>query len=104
MQQHDEQIDEINRKDGNVDFYKRYLKTNFQPTAEAIENASDLYKTVAYIEADDLEQVFHIGNMGPEDRITRIARSMHSVSVGDVIVEEDGTKHYVDSFGFGELA
>lgn len=63
---------------------------------------SEYYTPVCEIEADDLEEVFHIGNMGPEERIKRLA-PMHSVSVGD-IVECDGTKHMVDGFGFAEIA
>jgi len=43
------------------------------------------YEHVCDIEADHLDHVFEIGNVGPEQRITRHA-PMHSISVGDVIV------------------
>ena len=37
--------------------------------------------------------------MGPEQNIERLAQ-MSSVSVGDLIVDEDGDKYVVASFGF----
>jgi len=62
-----------------------------------------LYTGVAQIEADNLDQVFEIGNIGPESNITRLSR-MASVSVGDLIEDEDGNRHVVASFGFKEVA
>lgn len=60
------------------------------------------YSAVAKIDAATLDQVFEIGNIGPESLIERLDR-MHSVSVGDVIVDEAGTKFVVASFGFDEI-
>jgi len=60
------------------------------------------YSAVAKIDAASLDQVFEIGNMGPENLIERLDR-MASVSVGDVIVDEAGTKFVVSSFGFDEI-
>ena len=62
-----------------------------------------LYTAVCHIEADDLNRVFEIGNIGPESNITRLNR-MSSVSVGDLIEDEDGNRHVVASFGFKEVA
>ena len=62
-----------------------------------------LYTGVAQIEADNLDQVFEIGNIGPESSITRLSR-MASVSVGDLIEDEDGNRHVVANFGFKEVA
>ena len=65
------------------------------------------YAPVCEIDAEDLEGVFYIGNMGPEERIKRLA-PMHSISVGDII-ECGGTdtirgvRFMVDSFGFEEI-
>ena len=42
------------------------------------------YQLVADIKAVDLNHVFQIGNIGPEENITRIGQ-MCSLSVGDVI-------------------
>lgn len=60
------------------------------------------YSAVAKIDAATLDQVFEIGNIGPESLIERLDR-MHSISVGDVIVDEAGTKFVVSSFGFDEI-
>lgn len=60
------------------------------------------YDHAANIEATDLENVFHVGNVGPEENITRFGR-MHSVSVGDIIVDPDGVRHLVAGIGFEVL-
>jgi hypothetical protein len=57
------------------------------------------YTHVANIEADNYNEVFEIGNIGPEENIERLTR-MSSISVGDVIVGEDGTVTVVASVGF----
>tara|TARA_Y100000389_G_scaffold22855_1_gene19537 strand:- start:530 stop:916 length:387 start_codon:yes stop_codon:yes gene_type:complete len=57
------------------------------------------YTHVANITAEDYDQVFEIGNIGPEQNIERISQ-MHSVSVGDMIIAEDGTQVVVADFGF----
>jgi len=63
----------------------------------------DCYSHVGDIIADDLEHVFEVGNIGPEDRIQRHGR-MRSVSVGDIVEDPNGVKHVVAKFGFEELA
>lgn len=76
-----------------------YLDTIMNPTTEAIEKAIDLYAKVAEIDALSFDQVFEIGNIGPEEKITRI-NPMHSVSVGDVIKSENGVTKFVAPYGF----
>ena len=99
-----EQVNEVNSSDSYPKFYTTYLDTTFRPTPEAILNAINdgMYKPVAYIEADSHDGVYHIGNIGPEDKIERLD-TMHSISVGDIIEDERGDVVYVDSFGFGDL-
>lgn len=80
-----------------------YLNTIMNPTAEAIESASGLYSAVAVIDAEDFEDVFRIGNIGPIECIDKI-RPMHSVSVGDLIRREDGVVKFVAPFGFGSVS
>ena len=64
---------------------------------------SEYYNPVCNIDASDLDGVFHIGNMGPEESIERLDR-MHSVSVGDVIRDNElGTYYMVDGVGFTQL-
>jgi hypothetical protein len=57
---------------------------------------------VCEIAASNLDQVFDIGNIGPEEKIVRLDR-MHSVSVGDIIEDPTGEFHMVDDFGFNKI-
>lgn len=63
----------------------------------------NLYTAVSFIEATCLDEVFQVGNIGPETQITRLDR-MASISVGDLIEDEDGNRHVVANFGFKEVA
>ena len=54
--------------------------------SEALDRG--FYDHVSDIEAADLDDVFRVGNVGPEEAITRHA-PMHSISVGDVIEDTD---------------
>ena len=80
-----------------------YLDTTMNPTAKAIEKASRLYAKVAEIDANDFEEVFEIGNIGPVECIQKF-QPMHSISVGDVIVREDGMTKFVAPFGFKSVS
>ena len=63
----------------------------------------DCYTKVAEVVADDLNHVFEIGNIGPEENITRIGQ-MCSLSVGDVIqCQETGDCFLIANFGFDQL-
>lgn len=97
-----EQIDQVNSSDAYPEFYTKYLNTTFRPTAEAIVTAANMYQKVAVITAENFEDVYTVGNIGPEEQIERLA-PMHSVSVGDVVIREDGVTMYVDSYGFKQL-
>ena len=57
------------------------------------------YTHVANIEATDYNNCFEVGNIGPEENIERLSR-MSSLSVGDVIVGEDGTMAVIAPVGF----
>ena len=46
--------------------------------------------------------MFEVGNVGPEEDIERLG-SMHSVSVGDLVIDPAGNKHVVASCGFQEV-
>jgi hypothetical protein len=91
---------QINLSDDEFNAHREtYLNTTYRPTEESILAARDLYKPVANIWAESLGLVFDIGNIGPEKYIERLA-PMHSVSVGDVIVDESGRAHFVAPVGF----
>jgi len=68
--------------------------------AEALNKG--FYTHVANIEANDLDDVFEIGNIGPENAIERLNR-MSPASVGDVIVDEAGNTSVIASVGFQEV-
>ena len=57
------------------------------------------YTHVSNITTEGLEGVFQVGNIGPEENIERLAQ-MHSLSVGDVIVDEEGQCIVVAPIGF----
>ena len=78
------------RGDKMVDLVEKALYENF-------------YTAVSFIEATCLDEVFQVGNIGPESQITRLGR-MASISVGDLIEDEDGNRHAVANFGFKEVA
>jgi hypothetical protein len=60
---------------------------------------NNYYTHVANIEAASANEVFQIGNIGPEENIERLER-MHSISVSDVLVDEEGQCIVVAPIGF----
>jgi len=60
------------------------------------------YTHVASIEANNLDHVFEIGNIGPEANIVRLS-PMHSISVGDIIEDKAGARFVVATLGFVQL-
>ena len=89
------------------DFRDERFKLGFgkDPKALAEKLFNDFsYTLVAEITASDLNGVFQVGNIGPEQYINRIADRMASVSVGDIIEDPETRKTYlVANFGFTEL-
>jgi hypothetical protein len=72
----------------------------FMPNAEMIQNAREFYQKVAVIEAENYDDVFAISNIGEEEHLINRLAPMHSVSVGDVIVDENGNAVFVNMIGF----
>ena len=65
-----------------------YGMSNAFTGTDVLEGVRDgIYEHVATLDTDDLNKAFEIGNIGPEEKITRL-KPMHSVSVGDVLVRE----------------
>jgi len=72
-----------------------------------VSEYSQYYVNVSDIEANDLENAFFVhnnpfGDDALEEQITRYAEQ-YSMSVGDVLVDEDGKSFIVDGFGFKEI-
>tara|TARA_B100000035_G_scaffold133930_1_gene113887 strand:- start:816 stop:1166 length:351 start_codon:yes stop_codon:yes gene_type:complete len=105
----DAEVDQVNAE-GHDSVHKQSLKLDMslssrKDTGEVAGEAFKLgyYTHVSNITAEGLEDVFQIGNIGPEENIERLA-PMYSVSVGDIVEDEDGNKSVVASFGFKEVA
>ena len=103
----DAEVDQVNAEGHNsVPKQKLKLDMNFNDNPEAIAKEGmdkGYYTHVSNIEADSLEGVFEVGNIGPESAITRLAK-MYSVSVADVVETPEGVRHVVASMGFKQLA
>ena len=106
----DAEVDKINAE-GHDSVHKQSLKLDMSlrknDTGAIAKEAFDLgyYTHVSNISAEGLEGVFHVGNMGPESQIERFADcNMYSVSVGDIVEDEDGNKSVVAGMGFKEVA
>ena len=84
--------------------HKMTLDFKGEKIAELAEEGlrKGMYVHVADIEANDMNEVFQIGNIGPEERIDRKA-DMYSISVGDLIEDENGSISVVAAFGFIKL-
>lgn len=80
------------------------LKVSFSGGSDGFKAwMSEYYTPVANIDAATLNGVFQVGNIGPEESIERLA-PMHSVSVGDVIRDNEmGTYYMVDGMAFTQL-
>ena len=81
----------------------KFIRDLYFMSAKEIAEISDEYRMVALIDGKNLDDVFSIGNMGPESKIERI-EPMHSVSVGDIIEDVIDRKTYVVAkYGFEEI-
>ena len=98
------QVNELGHEGAAEKFpeYRAYMDCSFRGSKKYKPEYAEYFKPVCTIEADNLNRVFDIGNIGPEEKITRLA-PMHSISVGDIIEDADGRRVMVDSFGFGEI-
>jgi hypothetical protein len=82
--------------------YRARMDTMFKGSDGYKLEYAKYYKPVCTITAPNLNRVFDIGNIGPEESITRLGQ-MHSISVGDIIEDPNGTQYMVDRMGFKEL-
>lgn len=74
--------------------------------AKQIEEISDEYELVAQVTARSLDECFRIGNFVCEEDQTliKVVGKMHSLSVGDIVVDLNANKEYVcASFGWEEI-
>lgn len=98
------QIDLDDDQMENPELRNLYLDCIMKPDENAIRKGREFYRKVAFIDAYSFDNVFEVGNIGPENKIQRVA-PMRSVSVGDVIrCNDTGVTKFVDSFGFGSVS
>ena len=104
----DEEHDKVNAEGhDSVEKHKLHCDMRFSKNEESIAKEAwdkGYYTHVSNITTDKgLEGVFEVGNIGPEENIERLS-TMYSTSVGDIVIDSDGKKHVVASFGFKEVA
>ena len=81
----------------------KFIRDLYFMNPNQIVEISDEYRMVALIDGKTLNDVFEIGNIGPESSIERI-EPMHSVSVGDIIQDVIDDKTFVvDKYGFVKI-
>jgi hypothetical protein len=81
----------------------KFIRDLYFMDSNEIAAISDEYRMVALIDGKTLDDVFTIGNIGPESSIERV-EPMHSVSVGDIIQDVIDNKTFVVAkYGFEEI-
>ena len=81
----------------------KFIRDLYFMSAKEIAEISDEYHMVALVNAKTLDDVFTVGNVGPESKIERV-EPMHSVSVGDIIQDVIDDKTFVVAkYGFEEI-
>lgn len=98
--------DEINRLgwDGAVKQFpavKAYLECSFKGSEGWKPEYFQYFKRTATIDTDDLDMAFQFGNIGPQSKVDGMLD--HSVSVGDLLMDDEGQYHMVNSMGFGQI-
>lgn len=96
----DEEINLINTQGfGATPRTQAYSDRAFESTfkAESFEH----YDHVANVDTDDKEEAFSLMNLwDDESKIERVSDRVSSMSVGDILVMEDGRRFRCASFGF----
>ena len=102
----DAEIDMVNE---GVQVRKHVLKTHMfgKSVMPSATNAMYLgyYDHVLTVDADNLNYVFYIGNVMDDRNLDKVQvhGTFSSVSVGDIIVDENDLAFVVDTFGFEML-
>ena len=58
------------------------------------------YEHVADVEADGEEDAFRLLNLFDDESLINRRKPMHSLSVGDILIDDNGVYLFCDSFGF----
>ena len=79
---------------------KAAMDVNFRGSELFTQDLVKYYTHVADLDVSDMDEAFHVHNIQDESKITRYG-TQHSMSVGDLLVAEDGGMHIVEGYGFG---
>lgn len=108
----DEQVDEINEQGAEKSsLWRFYNDANMFPDGDKVQHAWNcgLYDHMANVEAENRDQVVHLGDteFQVSDKIefleNKFGRPMHTITIGDVIEDPDGTRWFVNFGGFEKL-
>ncbi len=105
-----EEDDLINAKGHDaVEKHFMHINMTFNDNVDLLAKEAldkDYYSNVSNITARSLEDVFQVGNVGPESQIERFANTdMYSVSVGDIVEDKETKRKFVvATMGFKEVA
>jgi len=94
--------------DGDFGEYDKEIRIHrdvlfFGGSEKYTPDMSECYEIAGTVEAENLDEVFHIGNIA-HDQINMVADRMRSVSIGDIIVDlTNDIAYMVDGEGFTEV-
>ena len=83
--------------------YAAHLAVSFRGSLGYKAEHFEHFTLVAEITAADLDAAFALGNGYGDMKAVRRLDAMHSVSVGDIVVDDAGVHHMVDGIGFTAL-
>ena len=89
-------------------YHNNELPSLMAKAAQAAKAFPDGFKKVAVVDADNIDEVFRITNHIDEawygnPEVKELFDKGRSTSVGDVVVEENGTAHYCAAFGWEQM-
>tara|TARA_R100000234_G_C4996169_1_gene178049 strand:- start:202 stop:561 length:360 start_codon:yes stop_codon:yes gene_type:complete len=95
--------DSVDKQVARLDLMSPYRHDDVLPL---VRDAFDknYFKHVANITASGLEDVFTIGNGYGDKEDVELLDRMHSLSVGDVVEDDTGTRYFVNTSGFLAVA
>lgn len=98
----DEEVNMVNGDCGYTPRIKAYFDRSFESSFKA-ENFQ-YYDHVANVFTDDMECAFELMNLweGSDNIVEKLGRCS-SMSVGDILVMEDGSMYRCASFGFDKI-
>jgi hypothetical protein len=94
----DEEINIIRRDHEHTPRIKAYFDREFERTFKP-ENF-EYYTHVANVDTDDMEEAFRLMNLWDDESMVEKLGSCSSMSVGDILVLENGQRYRCASFGF----